>query len=278
MEIINNNMNNWRYTNKEVFGTYFKTVGIVVFAAIIIIAIASYVYSINSNNNEQSINERIQYIPSQKLEKDTLSPSIIKPQINTNELEMTIHELTNQERVKHGMVPVQWDAKISNIAREHSYDMAINNYFSHTNSKGIDAPDRGIANGYVTCGDIQAVQLSINYEIDLKRFESTGNTDQVLYNKLQQNFNELNKLNKERKLHQGFSENIFQNNLYSSITYINGVPIYHWNSLEDIAKTTVEGWMKSPGHRENLLGYHTSEGIGVAIANDDKVYITQNFC
>jgi uncharacterized protein YkwD len=99
-----------------------------------------------------------------------------------------------------------------------------------------------------------------------------------LYNKLQQNYNELNKLNKEKKLHQGFSENIFQNNLYSSITYINGVPNYHWNSLEEIAKTTVEGWMKSPGHRENLLGYHTSEGIGVAIASDDKVYITQNFC
>jgi uncharacterized protein YkwD len=273
-------MNNWRYTNREVFGAYFKTTAIIVSAVIIIIAIASYVYSINSNNNEQSINEIVQYIPSQKLERDTppFSPSITQPQINTNELEMRIHELTNQERAKYGMTPVQWDDVISNVARDHSSDMAINNYFEHTDSKGIDAPDRGIINGYVQCGDLQAVQLSIAYENDRKRFESTGNTDQALYNKLQQNYNELNKLNKEKKLHQGFSENIFQNNLYSSITYINGVPNYHWNSLEEIAKTTVEGWMKSPGHRENLLGYHTSEGIGVAIASDDKVYITQNFC
>jgi uncharacterized protein YkwD len=77
----------------------------------------------------------------------------------------------------------------------------------------------------------------------------------------------------------GGAENIFQNNLYDSITTVNGEAFYGWNSSEKIAETTVQGWMKSPGHKKNILMPHWKhEGIGVFIAPDDKVYITQNFC
>jgi len=51
----------------------------------------------------------------------------------------------------------------------------------------------------------------------------------------------------------GIAENIFQNNLYNSVTYYNGIPIYDWNTLEEIAQSTVKGWMNSPGHRKNIL-------------------------
>jgi uncharacterized protein YkwD len=75
------------------------------------------------------------------------------------------------------------------------------------------------------------------------------------------------------------AENIFQNNLYDRIEYVNDVPYYEWRSREKIAETTVQGWMNSPGHRKNILTPHwKTEGIGVAISPDDKVYITQNFC
>jgi uncharacterized protein YkwD len=75
------------------------------------------------------------------------------------------------------------------------------------------------------------------------------------------------------------AENILQNNLYDSVRTVNGVASYDWNSLDKIAETTVQGWMKSPGHRRNILTPHWGrEGIGVVIAPDDKVYITQNFC
>ena len=77
----------------------------------------------------------------------------------------------------------------------------------------------------------------------------------------------------------GGAENIFQNNLYDSVTIVNGKNFYDWNSSEKIAETTVQGWMKSTGHRKNILvPYWRREGIGVIIAPDDKVYITQNFC
>lgn len=75
------------------------------------------------------------------------------------------------------------------------------------------------------------------------------------------------------------AENIFQNNLYDSVTTVNGKAFYDWNSEEKIAETTVRGWMNSPGHRKNILTPHWErEGIGVFIAPDDKIFITQNFC
>ncbi len=76
------------------------------------------------------------------------------------------------------------------------------------------------------------------------------------------------------------SENIFQGNLYNSVSYLNGVPIsYDWNDMDRLARQTVSGWMHSSGHRDNILKpYHIAEGIGVAITSDDKVYVTEDFC
>ena len=75
-------------------------------------------------------------------------------------------------------------------------------------------------------------------------------------------------------------ENIYQSNLYSSVEYVNDIPVaYNWNDPEKIAQTTVRGWMNSPTHRRCILepSWRT-EGIGAAISNDGKVYITQDFC
>jgi uncharacterized protein YkwD len=82
----------------------------------------------------------------------------------------------------------------------------------------------------------------------------------------------------ENRIYKG-AENLFQNNLYTSVTTVNGISYYDWNTLEDIAESTVEGWMNSPGHRKNILTpLWLREGIGVSIAPDDKVFITENFC
>ena len=77
----------------------------------------------------------------------------------------------------------------------------------------------------------------------------------------------------------GIAENIHQNWLYSSITYVGLTSIKNWSTSEKIAVETVNGWMNSPGHRDNILNNtYELEGIGVAIATNDKVYVTQNFC
>lgn len=72
----------------------------------------------------------------------------------------------------------------------------------------------------------------------------------------------------------GIAENIFQNNLYDSVTYYNEIPVYNWNSFEEIAQSTVNGWMNSPGHRQNILkSTYDREGIGVAISSDEEIQL-----
>lgn len=77
------------------------------------------------------------------------------------------------------------------------------------------------------------------------------------------------------------AENIALSHLYNSSVIEDGVAYRNWNSAQDIAQRTVQGWMKSPGHRKNILTPHwRQEGIGVRIepSPGHKVYITQNFC
>ena len=75
------------------------------------------------------------------------------------------------------------------------------------------------------------------------------------------------------------AENIALSHLYNSMKRENGVAYYNWNSAQEIARKTVDGWMNSPGHRENILTpYWRQEGIGIVIGPGNKVYITQNFC
>jgi uncharacterized protein YkwD len=83
----------------------------------------------------------------------------------------------------------------------------------------------------------------------------------------------------EKNVYYTGAENIFQNNLYDRVVIVNGVSHFEWNTVEWIVDTTVQGWMKSPGHRKNILiPFWKTEGIGVVIGPDDRVYITQNFC
>jgi uncharacterized protein YkwD len=80
------------------------------------------------------------------------------------------------------------------------------------------------------------------------------------------------------QVHAG-AENLALGRLYNSMSTRNGVADYHWNSVQQIALNTVDGWMNSPGHRENILAPHwRQEGIGIEIGPGNRIYITQNFC
>ena len=161
-----------------------------------------------------------------------------KPVVDKIELEVLIHQLTNDQREQFGLSPLLLDEKLSEVARNHSKDMANRSYFDHVTPEGLDPTERGNL---------------LDYECE----KVVGNL-----------------------IYKGIAENILQNNLYDSVTYVAGVGAsYEWNTQEEIADTTVDGWMHSEGHRKNILSDNFDrEGIGVWIADDDKVYITQNFC
>ncbi|MCK9580552.1 MAG: CAP domain-containing protein [Methanoregula sp.] len=161
------------------------------------------------------------------------------PYIDPTALEARIHELTNAQRQQNGLPTLSYDPFLADIARGHSWDMVSRNFFEHENPDGQTARERGDEAGYPCIRIIGLYTYS------------------------------------------GLSENLYQGHRASSY-YTNAegeVISYDWKTAEDIAQVTVNGWMESPGHRENILAQHLSyEGIGIAFGPDDKVYATQNFC
>ncbi|MCY4575840.1 MAG: CAP domain-containing protein [Chloroflexi bacterium] len=131
-----------------------------------------------------------------------------------------------------------YDVELASIARSHSADMATARFFSHTNPRGQSPTDRGAQVGY-------------NCRKDYGSYYTYG-----------------------------LAENIYQAWLYGSYRTVNGIVVskdYH--SLEKLANLVVDGWMDSPGHRENILNTtYDVQGIGVAVNDDQQVYVTQNFC
>jgi len=116
--------------------------------------------------------------------------------------------------------------------------MATRSFFSHTNPDGQDATARGKLAGFAC------------------RKQISGNS-----------------------FREGLGENLYQDNLFSRIHVSGTERSYDWNSSEEIAANSLRGWMNSAGHRHNILEkIYSQTGIGIAISDDDKVYVTQLFC
>ena len=176
---------------------------------------------------------------------------VSSPAVKPQNLEMRISELINAERVKAKLKPLKIDPKLSEIARRHSDDMARRAFFDHVNPDGQGPTERGLTAHY-KCVKHLAAYVSQ---------DANGNVFEGEY------------------VAEGLAENIFQNNLYSRVI-ISGInKTYEWNTADKIARTTVDGWMASPSHRENILtGRYEKTGLGVAIAANAQVLITQMFC
>lgn len=58
------------------------------------------------------------------------------------EIGLLIHERINNERIKAGLQPLQYDTKLAEIAEAHSKDMAEKGYFSHKSPAGLGPADR----------------------------------------------------------------------------------------------------------------------------------------
>ena len=61
-----------------------------------------------------------------------MKPAETKPDTSVSAIEKAVLDLTNAERQKAGLKPLQTDAKLMNSAPQKSTDMASKGYFSHT--------------------------------------------------------------------------------------------------------------------------------------------------
>lgn len=128
-------------------------------------------------------------------------------------VEAQIVVLTNRERVKLGLSPLQADGTLVMVSRGHSEEMARLNYFEH------ESPTPGLKEPW-------------------------------------------DRANKAGVDSDEFGENLF---------FSEGHPV---TKLANLAMTA---WMKSPGHRANLLSPNfTRVGIGLA-SFKKQIYVTQMF-
>ena len=67
-----------------------------------------------------------------------------------NAAERRAFELVNEERRARGQQPLLWDGELTRLARQHSENMARQNFFSHTDRDGLDTADRAALGG--VCG------------------------------------------------------------------------------------------------------------------------------
>ena len=80
------------------------------------------------------------------------------------------------------------------------------------------------------------------------------------------------------KYRDGLAENLMEEPRFRRVRISGGQRTFDWNTLEDIARQSVDGWMRSPGHRENILEpAYDQTGVGIAIS-PEHVYLTQLFC
>ncbi len=150
-----------------------------------------------------------------------------------------VHLRINEIRQNHGLTRLHWSDELEAIARSHSYDMAMRNYFSHVDPQGRTFQDRYSKRGYTRRKVIGRQGRKVYYSIG--------------------------------------GENIFLTSLAKWVYSDGSISSYH--TRREILRQVVNGWMKSPGHRKNILTpYWDYEGIGVAVRiPEGRVYVTQNF-
>jgi len=126
----------------------------------------------------------------------------------TYQVEAAIIKYTNQERDKAGIASIRHNPVLSSVARSHSEDMKVRNFFSHTNPEELGPAQRLTAAGY--------------------RYSWIG-------------------------------ENIAYTPYFSPAS-----------DPDEAGRAIVQDqWMKSSGHRENILSTSFSEiGVGVAYEPD----------
>jgi uncharacterized protein YkwD len=80
---------------------------------------------------------------------------------------------------------------------------------------------------------------------------------------------------KKNSIRTGVGENIYEHQAYMTG---DGKETPYLDTVENVAKKAVIGWMNSPGHRKNILNPdYESAGVGVAVSKDKKVKVTQMF-
>lgn len=181
--------------------------------------------------------------------------------MNPRDLEARIHERTNEARRRRNLPSLAYDPDLRVIAQYHSQRMARAGRIFHEAPDGEGLSDRFKKHEYPLRSKAAGQRFCHGCGTDLRRFENPKHCPDcgvALTDRRQRSAT-----SGENLAYQGY------------IGKIRSDP-----EIDDISRTVVEGWLDSPGHRENLLREaFDREGIGVAVqrGNGVEVFVTQHF-
>ncbi|MCG7334507.1 CAP domain-containing protein [Sporosarcina sp. ACRSM] len=137
---------------------------------------------------ETTTEQEVTPVPEAKPEQETpaeVTPS--EPAESTQDaslsaMEQAVLDLTNAERQKAGLQPLQADSNLMNSARQKSADMASNGYFSHTSPTYGSPFDQMKANGvnYSSAAENIAMGQRSAEEVVKAWMESPGHRQNIL--------------------------------------------------------------------------------------------------
>lgn len=78
------------------------------------------------------VEKEVPAAPVTQVTENPSQPTTAVQQTDVDQFEVAVVDLTNKEREKAGLAPLQMDKPLMQVAREKSQDMNNNNYFSHT--------------------------------------------------------------------------------------------------------------------------------------------------
>ena len=222
---------------------------------------------------------------------------------NLGEMEKEIHELVNQERKENGLDELKWNCEIAEVARKHSENLASENMNFTSIYKVCDFPmihhegtEFGLYQGErlnnldIYYFNRSGENIALMQGLEARYFDNPGGVIANLINNCKdrlENFNSdfsanLDSASQENKIQ------IIEDEIEKRIeefTNEQNIQILEteWSSQEELNQDIVEGWMGSPGHRENILTKEYDEaGIGITYINSyviaTQVFITRTEC
>lgn len=118
-----------------------------------------------------------------------------EPFYSETQMALRIHDLVNEYRIQNELPALAWSDGLASLAKSHSIDMNVNNYFEHDGPDGT-VLERSQAAGFTACGDPEMVAMLLDYE--------TGIVEQ------KENVAELNKMSDQYTTKQKQYENNLQ--------------------------------------------------------------------
>ena len=191
------------------------------------------------NGNLISQNQQSTTIQTSNLEGAGASITVtdIYPQ---GSLENMILQKINQERTSRGLGALTENIKLDTAARRHSEDMAIRNFFDHTNPDGIGPNERASAAGYPLRRPAPGGGYFYGVGENIIKYPVISSVGIIWF-----------------------------------IPY--AIPRVAWYDNNAMADALVQSWMDSPGHRANILDPDYVEiGIGCTWKTE-TVYSTIDF-